>query len=238
DGKTGEALWQFDTYSGIHSSPTVYHSDDDKIRIAITESYSTLYLLDKNGQPVIREEFSIPSGGITGLFASPLLSAKRNAIVASSWWEQDDVIYTVPFSSKTLTSKELDDGSKVLIISDDNHKRYIETQARVSATPVYYESRRGAKNFLLATEGGDLYTIDSEDASYDQGQAPGPVEAPLFLGDVNGDGEIEMLLATTTGKLYAYKLGLPAGGKRSLVFWPSFRGNRNNTGEASYTIDF
>ncbi len=237
-GKSGEALWQFDTYSGIHSSPTVYVSDENEKVILFSESYSTVHLLDHNGHERIQANFSIPSGGITGLFASPLLGVDQHIVASSSWWGQDDVIYFAQLSSNNLETREFDDGHKVMTLKSDEQKYYAPTNARVSATPVYFESTSGDRFMMMATEGGDVISIELNENKFVKRKAPGPVEAAMFMGDVNDDGELEVIIATSTGKLHAYKMGLPAGGKRSLVHWPSFRGNRNNTGEASYTIDF
>ena len=236
NGKDGSLLWKYKVSSGIHSSPMVIETYDGGKRIVLTESYSGVHILNADGEARGELGLNLPDGGITGLFASPLLAHNGRLIVGSSWWGNDDLIYTVDLHSDKLERQDLSANATKLVGNNSAADR-IATHARVSATPIYFEASSGKRFFMLPAEDGKVYSIDAANGNYVMLAHPGSIEASLFMEDVNRDGRAEILVATREGKLYCYASNVPVGGKRNQIFWGSFRGNRLNTGEAVFKLN-
>ncbi|VEP17661.1 conserved hypothetical protein [Hyella patelloides LEGE 07179] len=210
DGKTGSVIWQYHTGSGIHSSAMAAHIDRN-LRIILAESYSDIHLLDAKGQLQAKYELSAPSGGIQGLFSSPIYTPNGNIAIGSAWWDsQDDGFWLIPINTQNneLTSP---------LFTGEN---------RVSATPLVADIL-GQKEpqiiivlennkLMVSSESGDLIATMAKEAQ---------VEATPLIADIDNDGKNELLIAANDGYLYCYETN--GGGS---IYWGQFRGNNYNTG--------
>ena len=210
DGQKGSVIWQYHTRSGIHSSATIANVNGN-IRIIIAEAYSGVHILDTKGQLKNKYELSAPSGGIQGLFSSPIYTPLGNIIIGSAWWgRNDDGFWIIPFNNRKSQIK-------TSIFIGEN---------RVSATPLVADILGLSEaQIIVVTESKKLIVSDEYGFLLATMPLPETVEATPLITDVDSDGKNEILIAANDGYLYCYET--KGGGA---IHWGQFRGNNYNTG--------
>lgn len=210
DGKTGKEIWKYHTESGIHASAMATELGK-QLRVIIAEAYSKVSVLDVEGKLQAQYELSAPSGGIQGLFSSPVYTPQSNIAIASSWWgNSEDGLWLMPLST---TNQMLP--SPIFL-----------PENRISATPLIADILGLPGSQIIAvTENSKLMATDESGYLMATMTLPASVEATPLIADIDGDAKNELLIAAADGYLYCYET--QGGGA---IHWGQFRGNNRNTG--------
>lgn len=221
NGKSGTPLWQYDTHSGIHASPTIitYHGQP---RIVVAEAYSDVSLLYTDGRLDRFVNLNLPQGGISGLFSSPVINSNGVMVIGTSWWSDEDGIWVCDINESNFSTAS--DGLDEL---GGNYKAY-HTVGRVSSSAIIAELHKQTKGqeFLICTEKGEALLFDNGGNLLERFQLPAGVEATPIIADVDGDKKLELVITCLDGYVYCYQT------KTKTKIAPercSFRG-RDNTG--------
>lgn len=210
DGKTGSIIWQYHTGSGIHSSAMVANVKGN-LRIIFAESYSGIYILNINGKLQDKQELNAYSGGIQGLFSSPIYTPWGKVAIGSSWWDnEDDGFWIVPFGL------EKSEQQSSLFLGENS----------ISASPLVADVL-GEKEpqIVIATENGKLILSNEQGYTMATMSLPAGVEATPLIADIDEDGQNELLIAANDGYVYCYETN-----GSGFIYWGQFRGNNSNTG--------
>jgi len=212
NGKNGKVLWKFrtSTPSGIHASAFVCVRDGEPL-IYMAESYSIIHVLDLMGNEVWSVEFENPTIGIEGLFSSPVVCPDGTVAIGTSWWGEADGLWL---------HREYPDPESMPF-----------TLGTISATAFIADVLgKGSPQVGFLTEGGELVLFDSvEFEKLAKFSLPAGGEATPLIADVDGDGMLEILIATYDGYLRCY-----ATGSEGEVVWGNFRGGLMNKGVREY----
>jgi outer membrane protein assembly factor BamB len=213
-GRDGVEMWRQEGDSGIHASPSIVDVDGDgRMEVLAAWSYSRVALFDaKTGALRWEQSLELDSGGIEGLFASPVPIATHvkggaGAIVQpTSWW------------GGRRGGKHSNDG---IVVAGQERRIFRTDEGRVSATAIVMDIDDDAIwDAVVGTEAGELLAI-----SPDRGtrallaKLAGGVEAPAMAADVDGDGTYELLVASNDGNLTCFSTG-----SRTKPLVPRFRG--------------
>lgn len=223
DGKTGKILWQYPLGSGLKSSPSIVQKGE-KSAILVASTYSIVHLIGLDGKLLYAVNLNMPEqapfyGGISGLYASPVLSPNETMGIGSSWWSsnEQDGFWITHLKNAPLRKEEN------LRIVDKSVSKFFPAN-RVSASAVV--AQINSKNWQLAvpTEKGKLLIYDEKKKTMQTFALPAGAEATPFVGDIDGDKKLELLISTYDGNLYCYQLPL----KKAKVFIGQFRQNNKN----------
>ncbi len=207
-GRDGHILWEVKRDSGMHASPSVGDFDGDgKPEVLAAWSYSDIGIFDAHtGAQRWSQELSLDSGGIEGLFGSPVPLPGRPGVLVqgTSWWGNRDGIVGVGAVQRT----------------------YRSTEGRVSSTAVVTDlDGDGTSEAILGTEAGDLVAVNADGQRWILSHV-GRIEAPAMLADVDGNGTFELLVAADD-HLLCFDTN-----SRTTPFISRFRGNDpHNTGQ-------
>ncbi len=209
DGATGEALWSSEHTSGLHSAPVLADTDGDGVRELIyTEAYSELHTADlSTGLWQWGAILEHPGGGIEGLFgAVSWHSGLGCALVGTAWWGEQEGLYCVG--------------------PEGVYWRYTEPSGNITSGAVIGDTDgRHGFEVVFGTESGKVLALDGRGEVVWALDAGGPVECTPTLADIDGDGLLELLVASNDGYLRAYDT---AG--RAPALWGYHRGSTWNTG--------
>lgn len=211
DGKTGSAIWKYHTYSGIHSSAMIANVKGN-LSIIFAESYSRVHILDTDGQLQNYLSLEAPTGGIQGLFSSPIYTPFETIVIGSSWWgnEEDDGFWIIP-----LENNDSEIQASLLFVGEN----------RVSATPLVADILdQKDPQIVIVTENGQLIVSNQQGDMLKMSLESG-VEATPLIADIDEDGKNELLIAANDGYLYCYE----TNGSGS-IYLGQFRVNNSNTG--------
>jgi len=223
NGKNGEIIWKFGLYSGLKSSPIVVQKGK-KTAIMVANTYSIVFVIDLEGKLLYAINLNMPDeapyyGGISGLYASPVLTPNETMGIGSSWWSSDeqDGFWVTHLQKAPLTT--------------ENDLKFVDRKAskffpanRITASAVV--AQINAKNWQMAvpTEKGKLLIYDEKTKMLQTLLLPAGSEATPFVGDIDNDKKLELLVATYDGNLYCYQLPL----KKAKVFTGQFRHDNKN----------
>jgi outer membrane protein assembly factor BamB len=223
NGKNGEIIWKFALYSGLKSSPIVVKKGK-KTAIMVANTYSIVFMIDLQGKLLYAIDLNMPEqapyyGGISGLYASPVLTPNETMGIGSSWWssdEQDGFWLTHLQKAPLVTEKDLK-------FVDKKVSKFFPAN-RITASAVV--AQINAKNWQMAvpTEKGKLLIYDEKTKMLQTLLLPAGSEATPFVGDIDKDKKLELLIATYDGNLYCYQLPL----KKAKVFIGQFRQDNKN----------
>ncbi|NDC83077.1 hypothetical protein EB093_05360 [bacterium] len=209
-GRDGAVIWEFRTLtpSGVHSSACVTSGS-----ILVAESSGKVHWLDNSGALLRSVTVGAPDQ-MHGLFASPVAFPNGSVVIGSSWPSAKSGIWYIPTASTQ---------SPVFFPA-----------GKVSATAVVGDGLgTGEMQAWVVTEGGQLWVINSSGALMRVYDLPAGSETTPLMADIDGDGQLELLIAGSDKFLRAYQL--PGRGP---VGWQNFRGNLFNTGVANDRLEF
>ncbi|GAB4126624.1 MAG: hypothetical protein OHK0045_01560 [Raineya sp.] len=230
DGKTGKILWQFNLGSGLKSSPSIIHKGK-KTAILVATTYSIVYMVGLNGKVLYAINLSMPEeapffGGISGLFASPILTPNETLGIGTSWWSSEQDGLWISHLQKAMLKEESRstwEGAGSIKMVDKAHSKFFSAN-RISASAVVAQISNKNWQIIVPTEKGKLMIYDEKNRSMQILLLPAGSETTPFVGDIDGDGKLELLLATYDGYLYCYGLSL----KKAKVFIGQFRQDNKN----------
>ncbi|MCU0440031.1 MAG: PQQ-like beta-propeller repeat protein [Raineya sp.] len=225
DGKNGKIIWEFNLGSGLKSSPVIVKKGQ-RTAIMVATTYSLVYMLGLDGKVLYGVDFQLPDkepyyGGISGLYGTPVITPNETMLIGSSWWSSDqDGLWIAHLLKANLTGEE---GVKFV---DKNVRRFY-TANRISASAVVGNITNKNWQIAIPTEKGELLIYDEKTRSLERLKMPSGAECTPFLGDIDGDKKLELLIASYDGYLYCYELSV----KKAKVFIGQFRQNNTNQAE-------
>ncbi|MCU0445208.1 MAG: PQQ-binding-like beta-propeller repeat protein [Microscillaceae bacterium] len=218
-GKTGEMIWQYPLNSGVKASPLIVKRNG-KIEILVAQTYSNVYYLSAEGKLLRYINLNEPEGGISGLYASPILNAHGDLVIGSSWWGDEDLVWLCP-DAPTYWQK--DDNAQ---LAYQTSQRVFVRTGRVTATALVGDILdNGNQQTIIGTEKGNLLILNEQNLTLYNLTLPAGVEATPLIRDVDDNGDLEILIATRDGYLYCYQTL-----SKGKVHWGQLRGNNQNTG--------
>ncbi len=222
DGRNGNVLWNNDRNSGIHNPVSMVKDESGRAMIAYAPSYGGIIFTDLQGeiQFVISSEI--------GNFAKPLLLPNGLISVASTWWdgESDDV---ASYQTQSTAGWEFESYWKYFQLKEEA-QIFKGSTFSVSSTGIAADIMGDEKlEIVWVSEAGDCWILNESGQLVERLVMPIGAEAPLYIGDIDEDGKLEMLVASLDGYLYCYET--PKAGK---VVHQQFMGNNQNTGVISF----
>lgn len=219
-GSDGREFWQVKDTSGMHASPSVLDLDGDgRKEILAAWSYSSFAILDaRTGKQLAAQALSLDGGGVEGLFGTPVPLpgggvAEGFIVAPSAWWDADD---GVTLASPTTRAFKAVDG-------------------RTTASAVVIDlDADGYPEAITVTEGGSVIALNGKGQRMELATVAKKSEATPLLADVDGDGTIELLVASGDGNLTCWSTGAK---QKPLI--SRFRGDSpRNTGELAVRMPF
>lgn len=223
NGKDGSPIFAEGVSSGIHASPVILVRNGEA-EIMFTECYSDISFFAPDGTKlrVVNLNEELPVGGISGLFATPIVTDRNALAVGSAWWGEGDRAWYVPLDEDHFEEDAYGNST----ITNEAYRRY-ETSGRISASAFCADIVGNKKEEIgYCTESGLLFLYDQDNDSYSQYRLPARVEATPLVKDIDNDGKLEILIAGLDGKLYCYETKT----KKKRVTVGQFRFNNQNTG--------
>jgi outer membrane protein assembly factor BamB len=206
NGKTGHLLWSFRTQkpSGIHSSVFATSST-----LYFTESYGYVYVYSKKGHK--RLQLPVTPESLPILKASPVETPKGTIVIPTTWKGKKTGVWLYP---RHTPPKFIPLGN-------------------VSASPIIADFLgNGSFQIGVLSENGWFIIISEEGDVLARFSLNEGGEATPFITDVDGNGTLDLILATSDHYLACYDTG-----STGAVYWNGFRGNPYNTGVVTDTID-
>jgi outer membrane protein assembly factor BamB len=196
DGRDGSLLWRHPVSSAINASPLLYQADGQP-QLVVAETYSELYWLDLQGKQQLGLTQPMPDGGISGFFASPCITAQHQLVIGTSWWGETDGVWVFDLEA----TEPQPDGMLAL---RPEARRFVQV-GQVSATAVNGDLFDApGQEAVVGTEAGELLVFSEAGDLLQRLQLPAGVEAPVLIGDFNGDGNQQLLVACLDGQVYCY----------------------------------
>jgi hypothetical protein len=215
NGLDGSVLWAVEMGSKIHASPLIIEKDGDA-QFVFTESYGGLLFVDRKGE---RLKYI---GTEIGLFSTPTVSHNGEAVlVGHSWWDDMDEISYHPIRDDYFQESR----DHYLMPAEKYNENAKSVKAyKTSATAVYADlNGNGKYSWLIPNEKGLLFEFDENGNNTNTYSFPTGAEAAPYVGDIDNDGYLEILISSLDGYLYCYDTK-----SKGKVFWGSFRGPENN----------
>ena len=188
DGRSGEPLWSNQHSSALHGAPVVARTlGDDRIQLLYTTAYSELHAVDPaTGALLWGAELEHPDGGVEGLFGPitwhPGLGC---ALVSTAWWQELEGMYCVG--------------------PQGTHWRHTEATGNITSGAVIgdVDGRHGFE-VVFGTESGRVVAVDGRGEPVWILDIGAPVECTPTLADLDGDGLLELLVASNDGLLRVF----------------------------------
>lgn len=204
DGKSGLPIWSAPTGAGIHASPFLYEEQGEK-RIASLDAYGEFQELGVDGQLIKTIGFGYSK------YMSPVVY--QGYLNLSDYW-----IYI----GDDAFEKQENGFNKLINEKAPEHSGTMNG-AKSATTLVADVLGTGAQQFISVSESGDLYVSDRNGKALKELKFPTGAEATPLIKDVDGDGKLEILIASLDGYLYCYETK-----SEGEVFYGQFRWSNNN----------
>lgn len=203
-GDDGQPIWSKSTGAGIHASPYIYIENGER-RIVSLDAYGELQILNLKGELIKDMEFGYNK------FMSPVMYGTR-VCIASFIDDLSDSLY------------QIQENGFNKYIGNNPDDLDLKLKDKKSATTVIADVRgNGLFQFLAINESGILAMVNEDGSELEYFTFPAGAEATPLIKDIDGDGKLEILIASLDGNLYCYQTN--SSGK---VYYGQFRWNNLN----------
>jgi outer membrane protein assembly factor BamB len=257
DGETGDEIWEYNLGLGLHNvdcSPLLVDINQDEIPDCIIGG------LGESGDGtgvVVALDGASPGPFATVLWIQEDIWGNARRSVAPAWINGDDIVDLV------VTSWSTEEHSIYLLDGATGEIIYSKLGPNVSPTDPFNYSAPITGDFtgdghvdaIYGRADGfvDLYNLSGAnkvDGSVLPGDFEGlvlfslqvsgssnpEIDGPPAVGDVNGDGKLELVLCNMRGYTYAVDLYAPVPVDPELFMWPQFQGNRWHNGVPNFEL--
>lgn len=204
DGKTGLPLWSKSTGAGIHASPFLFKESGEQ-RIATLDAYGEFQVLNLKGELIKNIGFGYNK------YMSPVMY--QGYLLLSDYW-----IYI----GDDAFEKQEDGFNKLINEKAAEHGGTLKG-ARSATTLVADILNKGNQQFIAVSESGEMYITSTKGEALKELTFPSGAEATPLIKDVDGDGMLEILIASLDGFLYCYDTQ-----SKGEVYYGQFRWSNNN----------
>jgi outer membrane protein assembly factor BamB len=218
NGKDGSIVWQI---KGLKECAfvSVDINNDGIPEAIIGDLFSGVYAID------------LISGKI--LWSSPILMGSRFTSVAAGDIDGDEkleIVGACSYQNKNFCALNVEDGSLQWAISIDG-TAFPPALADVNSDGIIDIVISTGEMFAGYEDQPFIYALNGKDGSILWKYPFEPhnmVESPPVVGDIDGDGKIEVVIGTSSG-IYAIKTGAPSLNLNDLV-WPKVQHDIKNSG--------
>ncbi len=219
DGKTGELLWKKKEPYSVLASATILLEKNELPKVLVASRSNRIDFANlktgKTEKRVIYDDYA--------LFATPMLTPNKTLVLGTSEPRSEGILQTFQL---TKESWEEDENTKDILFNSKDKAKTKHTANRISSAG-FVADVLGNEEFQIGmvSESGEFSLINEEGNIIQQYRLPAGVEAPIFVGDIDADGKLEIVFACLDGILRCYDT--KSEGK---VFWGQFRGDNKNSG--------
>jgi len=186
DGRDGNTLWYSATGAGIHPSPFLFQNEKGEDLICGLDAYGEFQILNLKG------EFQLKVGFGFDHYMSPVVY--KNTLILGD--------YIVDISEQYYNwSKD----SSYRYLHKDAPEHRSEIIGRVRATTMVADVLDlGSQQFISVSESGNMIIRSDKGKILKNISFPKGAEAYVMIKDIDGDGLLELLIASLDGYLYCY----------------------------------
>jgi outer membrane protein assembly factor BamB len=257
DGDTGDEIWHYDFGLGVYNvdcSPVLVDINQDDIPDCIIGGLGASG--DGTGV-VVALDGSSPGPDANVLWIQEDIWGNARRAVAPAWINGDDIVDFVVTSWATEEhSIYALDGATGDIIYSRIGPNIIPTEPFNYSAPItgdftgdgHIDAIYGrADGFLDLYNLSGLSKVDGSTLPGDfeglnlfslqlSGSSNPEINGPPAVGDVNGDGALELVACNMRGYTYAVDLHAPVPEEPELLIWPQFQGNRWHNGVPNFEL--
>ncbi len=219
DGKTGELLWKRKEPYSVLASATILLEKNELPKVLVASRSNQIDFANlktgKTEKRIIYDDYA--------LFATPMLTPSKTLVLGTAEPRSEGILQTFQLTKESW--KEDEDTKDILFNSKDNAKAKHTANRISSAGFVADVLGNGEFQIGMVSESGEFSLINEQGEIIQQLRLPAGVEAPIFVGDIDSDGKLEIVFACLDGMLRCYETN--SEGK---VFWGQFRGDNKNSG--------
>lgn len=250
--ETGKKLWEYKEDALIASAPTLFRKGVSE-HIAFCTTKGKLVILDKEGKLIDSKEVgesvsTSPALGYLNFDNVPdiILTTDSGKVIALDGTDYSELWnYSTGSSingSPVSGYFDVDNRSDPLVVTSSGEVIAISAKGtklwqsslniKVSGTPALLYSP-GSVNVIVAGDNGEIKVLHGGSGKVIKSlSVQGNVKVSPLAGDLDGDGEIEILISTRSRKGYLLETGFAAISNTEL--WNSFQGDRDNSGLINY----
>lgn len=204
NGKSGHPIWGKSTGAGIHASPFLF-KESGETRIASLDAYGEFQVLNLKGELIKDMGFGYNQYMSPVMYKENLLLSDYQIYLGDDAYEMQDNGFNKFIDEKSVSFSGTLSGA-------------------TSATTVVADVLgTGEQQFISVSESGDMYISDESGATLKKMTFPKGAEATPLVKDVDGDGKLEILIASLDGYLYCYDTKSSGS-----VYYGQFRWSNNN----------
>lgn len=184
--------WQRPFHAPVDAPPLAIDLDADGLRevLAVSSSGEIAILDGKSGASLWQGTVETDAG-------------RPTKVVASA------VAVPGPRVGSVVVATAGDSKSEGLVVLGEHERRFWSNEGRVRATPVVFAlDSSGGGDAIVGTEAGDLVAIDAVGGRTFVASLGAPIDAPLGVVDVNGDGVREIVVVTRSGEVTCFTTGV------------------------------
>ena len=190
--KDAALAWQRPFHAPVDAPPLAIDLDADGLRevLAVSSSGEIAILDGKSGASLWQGTVETDAG-------------RPTKVVASA------VAVPGPRVGSVVVATAGDSKSEGLVVLGEHERRFWSNEGRVRATPVVCAlDSSGGGDAIVGTEAGDLVAIDAVGGRTFVASLGAPIDAPLGVVDVNGDGVREIVVVTRSGEVTCFTTGV------------------------------
>lgn len=204
NGKNGLPIWGKTTGAGIHASPFLYE-ESGELRIATLDAYGEFQILNLKGELVKGVNFGYNK------YMSPVMYEGHLLLSDYQIYLGDDAF-------------ELQENGFNKLINEKSPEHSGTLKGERSATTLIADVLgTGDQQFISVGESGGMYITNSKGEILKEIVFSKGAEATPLIKDIDGDGKLEMLIASLDGTLYCFNT--KSSGE---AFYGQFRWTNNN----------
>jgi hypothetical protein len=173
---------------------------DGRLEVLAAWSYSRIAIFDAvTGSERYRQGLQQDSGGIEGLFASPIplpSSGPGFIVQGTAWW------------GGHRAGAKSDDTVDGIVLAGQAGREFRSNEGRVSASAIVMDlGDDGVWDAIVGTEDRELLALGADGTRRVLAKLGGPIEASAAAVDTDGDGSFELLVASNDGQLTCLETG-------------------------------
>jgi outer membrane protein assembly factor BamB len=219
DGKTGELIWEREEHYSMLASATILLKKNELPKVLIASRSNRIDFADlktgKTEKRIIYDDYA--------LFATPMITPSKTLVLGTSEPRSEGVLQTFQL---TKESWDKDEKIKDILFNSKDKAKATQKSNRISSSGFVADVLgNGEFQIGMVSEWGEFSLANEQGEIVQQFRLPAGVEAPIFVGDIDADGKLEIVFACLDGMLRCYETD-----SKGKVWWGQFHGDNKNSG--------